>query len=679
VRAKKINLVLIGDNDKQKSDIISAYTGEIKSYFAKHQKTVNFNSENIELILSDTAGEGSLTPIAFKSAYADTDVFMLTFSLNDRNSLANVPQLADKIRSINPKAPIILVGANLEKRYGKEAALPPIAYTEGTELQKVIGAISYFECDAISKRGVPILFEGAIKAIISPANVLPATQEDKKEKPQKKVDLRLPGRKDRKKEDTSSSSDEKPRYNPYTIEPKPNTAPDNRRIVTTAPDNIRMVTPNITTPSPERNRPSIKVQMPAPNISSPAVIAVQKEHSPERNSPSIETQRYAPPPNRTTIALPQEPSPNISSPNMAARDQQPVVTPSPHANKITRKAPFRIDGGAINKAKEEEKIRKNILKIDDVINKIKMSAKKIQDTRKLEADTMFTPADEIDKGAIEENSLYSYGILLQSFMLLNIDKLKDDEIEAITKNIKIIWELQKDRNELRLIEQNPAYQFSLKREYVPSHKNFYTYSKDLDAFAARKYREFEQNGETYTIGGVRRHFEVIKYAKVEFPKNSKNFDPHQTTYNSGLEAEFLARGLDLVKGTLEKKIKNNTPQKITDLMRTNAEKKIHEHEDTQIDKANHRVLKQEADSYLGQEVRSRLVPQQHKGNCTTRSLREMLRDNLSEKHPQLFKDIHKFISKPFDNDSIDLIGYLVEKKTQLEERLPSTPNLNHYR
>jgi Ras-related C3 botulinum toxin substrate 1 len=161
--AEKINLVLIGDNDKQKSDIISAYTGETELHYSKHPKTVNFKDENIDLVLSDTANEGSLTPNAAK----DADIFLLTFSLNDRSSLANIAQLANRIRNINPKAPLILVGANLDKRFGPEAASPPITYTEGTDLQKSINAISYFECDAISKKGVPILFEEAIKAVIS--------------------------------------------------------------------------------------------------------------------------------------------------------------------------------------------------------------------------------------------------------------------------------------------------------------------------------------------------------------------------------------------------------------------------------------------------------------------------------------------------------------------------------
>jgi Ras-related C3 botulinum toxin substrate 1 len=178
VRAKKINLVLMGDNDKQKRDIISVYTGEEKLYFSKHSKTVNFNGENVELVLSDTANEGNFSPETYRTAYGNTDIFMLTFSLNDRKSLANIPQLASKILNIKPQALIMLVGANLDKRFGPEAASPPITYSEGTELQKVIGAISYFECDAISKKGLPILFEEAIKAVISPEKA-PSKKEKK--------------------------------------------------------------------------------------------------------------------------------------------------------------------------------------------------------------------------------------------------------------------------------------------------------------------------------------------------------------------------------------------------------------------------------------------------------------------------------------------------------------------
>ena len=65
------------------------------------------------------------------------------------------------------------MGTKLDLREDKETVqnlaengLSPISYSQGLQMQKVIGAAHYVECSAITLKNVPVVFEEAVRIAI---------------------------------------------------------------------------------------------------------------------------------------------------------------------------------------------------------------------------------------------------------------------------------------------------------------------------------------------------------------------------------------------------------------------------------------------------------------------------------------------------------------------------------
>ena len=89
----------------------------------------------------------------------------------------------------NPKTPIILVGTKLDLRDNpetvqslKENGLKPITKEDGERLTKEIGAAKYLECSALTQKGLPNVFEEAVKAVFADQKDKTAPGKKKKEK-----------------------------------------------------------------------------------------------------------------------------------------------------------------------------------------------------------------------------------------------------------------------------------------------------------------------------------------------------------------------------------------------------------------------------------------------------------------------------------------------------------------
>lgn len=46
--------------------------------------------------------------------------------------------------------------------------MAPISFTQGTQMQKEIGAVKYLECSALTQKGLKNVFDEAIRAVLAP-------------------------------------------------------------------------------------------------------------------------------------------------------------------------------------------------------------------------------------------------------------------------------------------------------------------------------------------------------------------------------------------------------------------------------------------------------------------------------------------------------------------------------
>jgi len=111
-------------------------------------------------------------------SYPQTDVFLVAFSLISRASFDNVKaKWYPELKHHCPGVPIILVGTKLDLRSDpatvqklREKSPPstPITFEEGLDMQKAIFATKYFECSALTQKGLKNVFDEAIRIVLCP-------------------------------------------------------------------------------------------------------------------------------------------------------------------------------------------------------------------------------------------------------------------------------------------------------------------------------------------------------------------------------------------------------------------------------------------------------------------------------------------------------------------------------
>jgi len=255
-------------------------------------------------------------------------------------------------------------------------------------------------------------------------------------------------------------------------------------------------------------------------------------------------------------------------------------------------------------------------------------------------------------GADTEKSLYAYELLINAFKLTNAELLSDQEKTALDANMGVISALEKDRIMLRAIEEGANNKDSIDN-YKKENRDTYPYAAQLQQLVESKFRELEEKNEAYFVSSVRRHHAITKIVK-------RDTGYFLISYNAGFESPKAKEDPkdEDVLGTCEREIKLGSPDKIKSLMRAICEKKIRRlGTDPWIE------LRQEIEGYLGKVTRSHQVSPQHKDNCTTRSTREMLRDNLPS---HTFANMYKFVSDPERNHLDSIIESLETKHAALE-------------
>ncbi|PSR93990.1 small GTPase superfamily [Coniella lustricola] len=185
-------LVLLGDGACGKTSLLNVFT---RGYFPTvYEPTVFENyvhdifvdNVHIELSLWDTAGQEEFDRLRSLS-YDDTDLIMLCYSVDSKDSLENVEsKWVGEIADNCPGVKLVLVALKCDLREGSEdeeeapaaaAAAdaadgrkekkPMIGYDQGLEVARRINALRYLECSAMRNRGVNEAFTEAARVALS--------------------------------------------------------------------------------------------------------------------------------------------------------------------------------------------------------------------------------------------------------------------------------------------------------------------------------------------------------------------------------------------------------------------------------------------------------------------------------------------------------------------------------
>lgn len=167
---RSIKVVAVGDGAVGKTCLLLSYTTNcfpgdyIPTVFDNYSCNVIVDGKAYNLGLWDTAGQEDydrLRPLS----YAQTDVFLVCFSVISETSFRNVrarwyPELSHH----NPQTPTVLCATKIDLRDHKEFKC--VSHEEGTRLSKEIGSLGYVECSALTQIGMKQLFEECVRVAI---------------------------------------------------------------------------------------------------------------------------------------------------------------------------------------------------------------------------------------------------------------------------------------------------------------------------------------------------------------------------------------------------------------------------------------------------------------------------------------------------------------------------------
>ncbi|KAA6403145.1 MAG: putative Cell division control protein 42 [Streblomastix strix] len=172
----KLKLVHVGDGAVGKTCLLMVYakreypTEYVPSIvFDNYTCTVPVNQQRVQLSLWDTAGQEDYDDIR-PFSYENTDVFLICFSINQRETFNNVRDkwVPDVRAGQSPKAKIIIVGTKGDLR--NDPSVPVISLSEIESMRKQIKAESYVECSALRNVGVKEVYDTAIRVSLLSQN-----------------------------------------------------------------------------------------------------------------------------------------------------------------------------------------------------------------------------------------------------------------------------------------------------------------------------------------------------------------------------------------------------------------------------------------------------------------------------------------------------------------------------
>jgi Ras family protein A len=173
-------LVIVGDGACGKTCLLIVFSKDqfpevyVPTVFENYVADIEVDGKQVELALWDTAGQEDydrLRPLS----YPDTDVILMCFSVDNPDSLENIPdKWTPEVRHFCPNVPIILVGNKKDLRHDQatiaelaKSKQEPVKTDDARAVASKIGAHDYMECSAKTKDGVRQVFETATRAALT--------------------------------------------------------------------------------------------------------------------------------------------------------------------------------------------------------------------------------------------------------------------------------------------------------------------------------------------------------------------------------------------------------------------------------------------------------------------------------------------------------------------------------
>lgn len=174
---KMIKLVVVGDGAVGKTCMLHSYcnntfpSGYEPTIFDNYSAQLAVDGRPLTLSLWDTAGQEDydrLRPLS----YPQTDVFLLCFSLINKDSLTNVTsRWLPEIRYHAPDAKIVLVGTKSDLLDNPSPEMVDrlwmVDEAEASALATRIGA-TYLRCSALTQSGLKDVFHAAVRTVLQP-------------------------------------------------------------------------------------------------------------------------------------------------------------------------------------------------------------------------------------------------------------------------------------------------------------------------------------------------------------------------------------------------------------------------------------------------------------------------------------------------------------------------------
>lgn len=173
-------LVIVGNGGTGKTSLLmvqarGAFPSEyVPTVFENYVSEVFVDKKCIDLALWDTAGQEDydrLRPLS----YPDTDVVVLCYAVNDRQSLDVIGnKWAPEADHFCPGVPKILVALKADLREAPMNGFSPngssnvtrmVSTEEGQDMAHRIGAFRFIECSAKNRINTTLVFETAIRSI----------------------------------------------------------------------------------------------------------------------------------------------------------------------------------------------------------------------------------------------------------------------------------------------------------------------------------------------------------------------------------------------------------------------------------------------------------------------------------------------------------------------------------
>jgi small GTP-binding protein len=159
---QNVKMVVVGDGAVGKSCLLITYTTNafpadyVPTVFDNFSANVMVGGAAYSIGLWDTAGQEDydrLRPLS----YAQTDIFLLCYSLVSRTSFENLrSKWLPEVSHHCPEADVVVVGLKMDL-----VANRVVTASEAKDFAKSIGAI-YHECSSLTSNGVADVFNGAI-------------------------------------------------------------------------------------------------------------------------------------------------------------------------------------------------------------------------------------------------------------------------------------------------------------------------------------------------------------------------------------------------------------------------------------------------------------------------------------------------------------------------------------